>query len=327
MLFRQLEYFVAVARERHFAHASAACHVSQPALSAGISKLEQELNVSLINRGHAFEGLTPEGELLVMWAKRIVAERDALKAEVHALKSGVTGVLRLGVVPSASTTVALPVAAFCAAHPLVKVQIKSGLSSTEIARRLHDFELDAGVTYVDASDDPGLDVVPLYEERYVLIASEMLIPDISTSMSWVQASRLPLAVLTTKMRSRQVIDAAFERNHVQLVPQVETDSIASLHAHMRTGRWASIVPHTWVQTITPPARTRIVPLVDPVATARVVVAISAASPGSVIARAFAAVAAKLSLGELFDQRLGELFNQELSAGFSATTAPTAPTLR
>ncbi|WP_304997044.1 LysR family transcriptional regulator [Cryobacterium sp. TMT1-66-1] len=118
MLFRQLEYFVAVARERHFAHAAAACHVSQPALSAGISKLEQELNVSLINRGHAFEGLTPEGELVVMWAKRIVAERDTLKAEVHALKSGVTGVLRLGVVPSASTTVALPVAAFCAAHPL-----------------------------------------------------------------------------------------------------------------------------------------------------------------------------------------------------------------
>lgn len=321
MLFRQLEYFVAVARERHFAHAAAACNVSQPALSVGISKLEQELNVSLINRDHAFEGLTPEGELLVLWAKRIVAERDAFKAEVHALQSGVTGVLRLGIVPSASATVALPVAAFCAAHPLAKVQIKSGLSSTEIGRRLHDFELDAGVTYVDASEDPGLHVVPLYEERYVLIASEKLIPDISTTMTWVQASRLPLAVLTTEMRSRQVIDAAFARNQVQLVPQVETDSIASLHALMRTGRWASIVPHTWVQTITPSSRTRVVPLVDPIATVRVVVAISAASPGLVIARAFAAVAARLSLGELFDQELGELFDQELSVGLSGTSAP------
>ena len=56
MLFRQLEYFVAVARERHFARAAEACYVSQPALSASIAKLERELNVTLINRGHNYEG-------------------------------------------------------------------------------------------------------------------------------------------------------------------------------------------------------------------------------------------------------------------------------
>ncbi|TFD89038.1 LysR family transcriptional regulator [Cryobacterium serini] len=303
MRFRQLEYFVAVARERHFARAAAACHVSQPALSAAISRLEQELNVSLINRGHAFEGLTPEGERLVIWAKRILAEHDAFKAEVQAVQSGVTGILRLGVVPSASTTVALAVAAFCAAHPLARVQIKSDLSAVEIVRRLRNFELDAGVTYLDEVADPRLVFVPLYEERYVLIASDELIPDIPETMTWLQASQLPLAVLTAEMRSRQVIDDAFSRTQIHMVPQVETDSIASLHAHMKTGRWASIVPHSWLQTITPSSRTRVVPLVDPVATARVAAAISAASPGSVTARAFAAVAARLSLGELFDRGL------------------------
>ncbi|WP_255411761.1 LysR family transcriptional regulator [Cryobacterium sp. Y11] len=301
--FRQLEYFVAVARERHFARAAAACHVSQPALSAAINRLEQELNVSLINRDHAFEGLTPEGERLVIWAKRILAEHDAFKAEVQAVQSGVTGVLRLGVVPSASTTVALAVAAFCAAHPLAKVQITSGLSAVDIARRLRDFELDAGVTYLDDGEDPRLLFVPLYEERYVLIASDELVPDIPATMTWLEASALPLAVLTPQMRSRQVIDNAFAHNQIRMEPQVETDSIASLHAHMKTGHWASIVPHSWVQTITPSSRTRIVPLVDPVATARVAAAISAASPGSVTARAFAAVAARLSLGELFDRGL------------------------
>jgi DNA-binding transcriptional LysR family regulator len=51
VLFRQLEYFVAVASERHFARAAEACYVSQPALSASIAKLERELNVTLINRG------------------------------------------------------------------------------------------------------------------------------------------------------------------------------------------------------------------------------------------------------------------------------------
>ena len=64
MQFRQLEYFVAVARERHFARAAEACYVSQPALSASIAKLERELGVTLINRDHNFEGLTAEGERL-----------------------------------------------------------------------------------------------------------------------------------------------------------------------------------------------------------------------------------------------------------------------
>src|SRR6476659_2548015 len=60
VLYRQLEYFVAVARERHVARAAEACYVWQPALSASIAKLERELNVTLINRGTNYEGLTVE---------------------------------------------------------------------------------------------------------------------------------------------------------------------------------------------------------------------------------------------------------------------------
>lgn len=67
MLFRQLEYFVALARERHFARAAAACYVSQPALSGAIRKLEHELDVPLVYRDRSFQGLTPEGERLVIW--------------------------------------------------------------------------------------------------------------------------------------------------------------------------------------------------------------------------------------------------------------------
>lgn len=91
MLFRQLEYFVAVAQERHFARAAEKCYVSQPALSSAIAKLERELNVTLINRGHSFEGLTREGERLVVWAKRILAEHAAFKAEVDAVLGAPVG--------------------------------------------------------------------------------------------------------------------------------------------------------------------------------------------------------------------------------------------
>ncbi|QHY96609.1 Hydrogen peroxide-inducible genes activator [Streptomyces sp. S4.7] len=61
MLLRQLEYLVALARERHFARAADACFVSQPSLSAAIRKLEHELGVPIVRRGRRFEGLTPGG--------------------------------------------------------------------------------------------------------------------------------------------------------------------------------------------------------------------------------------------------------------------------
>jgi DNA-binding transcriptional LysR family regulator len=303
VLFRQLEYFVAVARERHFARAAEACYVSQPALSASIAKLERELNVTLINRGHNFEGLTPEGERLVVWAKRILAEQDAFKAEVAAVQSGITGTLRLGTEPTASTTLALPVAAFCAAHPLAKVQVESRSSTTELRRKLREFELDAAIAHFGPDDRESLQVVPLYEERYLLLASgDQLVPQAHT-MTWTDAAQLPLAPLTPDMRIRQVIDKAFAETGVVVTPQMETDSVASLYALVGLGAWASIVPHTWLRAMPVIGRIRVARLVEPHVRARISVATHAATPGSVAARAFVVAATGLSLDEFFDQSL------------------------
>ncbi|MEV4970843.1 LysR family transcriptional regulator [Streptomyces scopuliridis] len=303
MLFRQLEYFVAVARERHFARAAAACYVSQPALSAAIAKLERELNVTLINRGHNYEGLTPEGERLVVWAKRILAEQDAFKAEVAAVQSGITGTLRLGTEPTASTTLALPVAAFCGAHPLAKVQVRSRLSAQTLLRQLREFELDAAISHFAPEDQESLQVVPLYQERYVLLASgDQLMPQTHT-MTWAEAAQLPLALLTPDMRIRQLIDSVFAESGVVVTPQVETDSVASLYAHVGVGEWASIVPHTWLRAMPVIGRPRAVRLVAPDARAQVSVAIHAATPGSIAARAFVNAATGLSLDAFFDQPL------------------------
>jgi DNA-binding transcriptional LysR family regulator len=303
VLFRQLEYFVAVARERHFARAAESCYVSQPALSASIAKLERELNVTLINRGHNYEGLTPEGERLVVWAKRILAEQEAFKAEVAAVQSGITGTLRLGTEPTASTTLALPVAAFCAAHPLAKVQVQSRSSTTELHRQLREFELDAAIAHFAPDDREFLQVVPLYEERYMVLASgDQLMPQAHT-MTWKEAAQLPLALLTHDMRIRHVIDKAFAANRVVVTPQMETDSVASLYALVGLGAWASIVPHTWLRAMPVVGRTRVARLVEPEARAHVSVATHAATPGSVAARAFVTAAKGLSLDDFFNQSL------------------------
>src|SRR6202012_5831599 len=176
MLFRQLEYFVALPRERHFARAAAACYVSQPALSEAIRKLEKELGVSLVRRDRAFEGLTPEGERLVVWARRILANHDALTQEVAAIRSGLSGQLRIGVIPAASTTAALIIEAFCQQHPLVNVQLDTRMPSAGIIERLGRFELDAGIISPRGSDTAGLGALPLYRERHVVIAADHLLP-------------------------------------------------------------------------------------------------------------------------------------------------------
>ncbi|MEE6178951.1 LysR family transcriptional regulator [Mycobacterium sp. 050134] len=303
MLFRQLEYFVAVAQERHFARAAEKCYVSQPALSAAIAKLERELDVTLINRGHSFEGLTPEGERLVVWAKRILAEHDAFKAEVHAVRSGISGTLRLGTVPTASTTASLLLSAFCSAHPLVKVHILSRLAATELYRRLRDFELDAAIVHVDPGDDHDVNLVPLYQERYVLLSSADMLPSGASTLSWPEAAQLPLALLTPDMRDRQIIDKAFAGHAIMVTPQVETDSVASLFAQAATGDWACIVPHTWLWTTTLSAEVRAVELVDPTLKADVALATGSAGPGSPISRALSASAGRLRLDEFFDAQL------------------------
>ena len=285
MLFRQLEYFVALARERHFARAAAACYVSQPALSEAIRKLENELKVPLVRRGQNFEGLTPEGERLVLWARRILADHDALKQEVTALQTGLTGELRLGVIPAASTTVALLIDRFAAEHPLVLVQLETSLRSAEIVERIRRFELDAGVIYPDEQDTGDFLIAPLYKEEQVLIANSELLTGHCETISWSDARELPMCLLTKGMRGRQLIDEALAAAHLTVTPRLETDSVASLLAQVGIGRWASIVPQSWVRTMRPPAGARVLRLDKPSVTASVALVANAGRPASVLTRA------------------------------------------
>jgi DNA-binding transcriptional LysR family regulator len=298
MLFRQLEYFVALARERHFAHAANVCHVSQPALSEAIRKLEHELKVPLVRRGQKFEGLTPEGERLVHWARRILADCDALKLEVAALQTGLVGELRLGVVPNAATTVALLTDPFCAAHPLVRVQLETNLRSAEIIERIRRFELDAGILYPDSHDTDELLVTPLYQEHQVLVVGSELLAGKSDTISWSDALALPLCLLTEGMRGRRVIDDALDAQGLVVSPQLETDSVATLFAHVATGRWATIVPHTWIRALGVPAGASVLRLHDPSVTAPMVLVTNAAEPGSVVTRTLVQTARDAGIGEV-----------------------------
>ena len=97
----------------------------------------------LVRRGQRFEGFTREGERVVLWAHRILADYDGLGHELSQIRGGLEGTLRLGAIPTAVPAVSLVTSPFCERHPLMHVEVVS-LSSREIERRLDAFELDAG---------------------------------------------------------------------------------------------------------------------------------------------------------------------------------------
>src|SRR3546814_15473158 len=94
MLIRHLAYFVTLAKERHFARAADACHITQPTLSAAIRKLEEDLGVPLVARGHRFTGLTPEGEQLLAWSRQILTVYQSLINDLAGTRPGPVGELR-----------------------------------------------------------------------------------------------------------------------------------------------------------------------------------------------------------------------------------------
>ncbi|MFD7713238.1 LysR family transcriptional regulator [Streptomyces sp. NPDC059785] len=304
MLLRQLEYLVALARARHFARAAQACFVSQPALSEGIRKLEEELGVPLVLRGRRFDGFTPEGERVVLWARRILADRDAMHDEIRALRSGLTGQLRIGVVPTASTAVSLLTQPFCAANPLATVRVVADLQSVDIVRMLRTYELDAAVTYHDPSLDGEFTFVPLYRERYALLTQRPAADPGPDEISWARAAQYPLCLLHPGMQGRQVLDAVFGELGTPVTPRVETDSIASLFAHVRAGQWASVVPHAWLHVFGIPAGMCAVPLVEPVRTARVGLLLPPREPVSVIGRALVEVAGRVDVAAVLEEMPG-----------------------
>ncbi|MFC9392267.1 LysR family transcriptional regulator [Streptomyces sp. NPDC057027] len=305
MLFRQLEYLVALSRERHFARAAQACHVSQPALSEAVRKLEDELGVPLVQRGRRYEGLTPEGERIVVWAQRLLADRDALKSEVGALRTGLSGRLRIGSVPTASGAVAQLTAPFCQAHPLVNVEVAADLRAEDVLRQLRDFELDAGVTYLHKGLAENFRAVPLYEERYVLLTGAADAPAHRTTATWAEAARLPLCLLTGSMQGRQVLDEVFAEAGVRPTPRVETDSVAALFAHVRTGGWTSIVPHTWLHVFGVPHGMRAVPMTEPARSVPMGLVTVVREPEPVLARALREVAGRTDVAAALDRLPGD----------------------
>jgi len=150
MFLRQFEYLIALEKEGHFGRAAERCHVSQPSLSSALQQLEAELDVPIILRHQRYQGFTPEGERVVSWAKRLLADKKSMIEELAIMRSNLNGRLRIGAMPTSSPILPKINQLFSSLYPSVEVDIQF-LGSDKLINELRNFELDVCITYLERS--------------------------------------------------------------------------------------------------------------------------------------------------------------------------------
>ena len=170
---RQLEYAVAVRERGSMSDAAEACHISQPSLSQGIRKLEEQLGVELFERHPAGTRPTRAGDALLDQAETILAEVRRLDEMASATASGpLEGTLRLGVIrtvaPYLLPEILLPLER---AYPELELEVVEGLTDDLLAQ-LDDCRLDAALIALPWPIPESLAVYEAYREEFFALLPE-----------------------------------------------------------------------------------------------------------------------------------------------------------
>jgi DNA-binding transcriptional LysR family regulator len=253
-------YLAALEQHRHFGRAAAACHITQPALSNALRALEQHFGISIVRRGRQYEGLTPEGEMLLAAAHRILREQEVLVQQLAASAPHPGGRLVIGAVPTA-----LPIAArFCARlvqrHPGLQPLLQS-LSSQDLETGLDTLAVDLGLGYtgrLSGAASRRLQAWPQYVEHYHLLRrTDVAAPRLPSlphlrfgaPLRWADAAGLPMCMLSPEMHNRVILDQVFAGLGLKVRPALETNSVAALLAAVQAGPLAAVLPGALVATL------------------------------------------------------------------------------
>jgi LysR family hydrogen peroxide-inducible transcriptional activator len=168
MTLTELRYIVAVARERHFGRAAAACFVSQPTLSVGVKRIEEALDVQIFERASRTElRITPRGEAIIEQATRILQEVEQLQAIADAARDPLVGTLRIGLIYTIGPYL-LPslIPALHKRAPRMPIEIVEGFTH-DLVYQLQQGALDAVVLSLPFLASK-LDVRPVYREPFTV---------------------------------------------------------------------------------------------------------------------------------------------------------------
>ena len=245
MTLTELRYIIAVADEKHFGRAATKCFVSQPTLSIGVKRLEDELGVTLFERSKTGVHLTAVAEQLVEKARNILREVDSFKELSDHVKDPFFAPLRIGAIYTIGPYLfpaLLP--ALKTAEPRIKLYIEESFTGT-LRQMLKKGQLDAIIVALPFTE-PDVEVRELYTEPF-----EVLLP---ANHPWTSESRIPPKQLHTEnvlllgeghCFRDQVIDAcpalsrsAHDRNNVV----AEGSSLETLRHMVASGLGVTVLP-------------------------------------------------------------------------------------
>lgn len=166
---RQLEFLCAIADQGSFSKAAAACHVTQPTLSAAIKEIEGLLGVQLIERESRGASLTQAGEAAVERARVILSDTADMVSAARQAGAPLSGSFRLGAIPTIAPFL-LPktLKALRKAHPQLKLYLREDQTERLLAA-LRARKLDAALIALPW-DAPGIVTMELGDDEFMLVA-------------------------------------------------------------------------------------------------------------------------------------------------------------
>lgn len=251
MELRQLAYFSAVARHRHFTRAAEEVQVAQPALSQQIRRLEAELGIELLRRSTRRVELTEAGEILLERANRVLAEVESARQEVSELRGLLRGHVSLGSLPLASLGVPGMLEAFRDMHPGIGIHLHEQAIDVILAMLGRD-ELDLAFAMAGPRQvGHGLTARVLYEEELVAVMSPTHALAERTSVRVEELAADPLIGFRPGSALRRAVDELLDRadpNPDYAFETFELETIRSLASH---GLGVALLPAGYVHAAGP----------------------------------------------------------------------------
>ena len=243
----QIEAFLEVARRQNLSRAAEALFVSQPTLTARLQSLEAALGEQLFVRTRRGMRLTEAGDAFLPYAEHALAALADGRERLAELRRGVAGPLVLGAPPTVSTyTLPALLARFSAAHPGVRLAVKTGTSEEILDMVLHD-QVQLGI--IRALANPEIETIPLYTDTLVLIAGPGHRLAMSPTGRQARMADLAGEVLVLFGRSSSYLEfttATFRQAGVLPGSVLELDNIEAAKKMVERGLGVSLVPASTV---------------------------------------------------------------------------------
>lgn len=235
----QLRTFVAVAEEGHLTRASERLHISQPAVSAHIRALEEELAVALFFRTPKGMTLTPPGEALKNRALQVLASADELRRHAKILAQSLTGTVRLAVhVDPRFVRLPALVAALQADFPDVRCELSQGVS-WEILKEIRAGSVDAGFFYGPA-DQPELTVLHL-QDFHLRVVGPAAWRERLAGAGWPEIAAMPWIWTPEQCLFSRIAGACFAERNLRPQQAVVAEQEAVLSALVSAGVGLSVM--------------------------------------------------------------------------------------